>query len=111
MLTALDLATRTPYPMTDTHITVTASIFIGNMTPAQRTAISTLPAGDIEELTGFKLVAAPHPYPYRDFDGELVNFYLWVDTAAPGYGGQAFVKEDFIAALLDVLNIHSSVNV
>ena len=104
MLTALDLATQTPYPMTDTHIVITASIFIGNMTPAQRTAIEHLPSGDLEELTGFTLVEAPKPY--REFDGDLVNFNLWVDTASPGYSGEAFAREDFLAALLDVLGVH-----
>jgi hypothetical protein len=84
--------------------TVTASIFVGNMTPAQRTAIEHMPRGDVEELTGFRLVDAASCY--RAWDGDLVNFHLHIDRSDPSYSSDAFVREDFIGALLDVIGAH-----
>jgi hypothetical protein len=90
-----------PYPMKESTIVVKASIFIGNLTTAQQRQLENLSRRDVEALTHMRLdTGLP-----RERDGDLLTFHIVADPSDPSYAGEAFIKEDFIDALLEATGI------
>jgi hypothetical protein len=98
---SVDIHERSPYPLIYNPMIVKAAIFVGNLSGPQLSKLECLPRSDIEALTHVHL---DYGMP-RERDGDLLIFNITVDPSAPGYPGDAFVKEDFVEALFDALEI------
>lgn len=77
-------------------ITVNAQIYIGNMSTSKQGAIIGLAADELRTLTGFEVRGITR-------DDCLATWAIEVDDSTPSYAGEAFVREDFIEAILDVV--------
>ncbi len=75
---------------------VQAQIYIGNMSERKQTALMGLSPADLEAMTTFKVANVSR-------DDCLATWELMADEESPAFAGEAFVREDFVAAILDIV--------
>ena len=76
-----------------------AAIYVDNMAPGKVAAMMGLTREELMSMTGFDCDGAV-PCTRDDC---LVTWSLNVDDESPTYEGDAFAREDFIAAVLDIV--------
>lgn len=76
---------------------VNAQIFVANMSRAKQAALFGLSKSELFDMTGFTVKD-------RWRKDCLVTWAIAVDPAAPDFVGEAFVREDFVEAILDIVD-------